>query len=320
MTGPVLGGLAGAANLNLATATAQAVSLSVGQNGQNTTYSGALSGAGGLTKTGSGTFTVGNTNNTYAGPTAVNQGTLQLGAAPTAVNLAVGGAHAWFVRHRWQHDDDHRRGGDFWGGTEQGYYVYEAVPTNQNFDVAVHMATFTTNNTDGWSKIGIMARATDSTNAANVNTVINPETWSNGVNYQWTNVTQNNFGGPGPGAQNNGLAATGGVWLSLVYTASTDTFTAYWSTSTGSATVPSGSQWNLEGSYTVPMSEPTFNLGVAATSHSNANSYATATFDNFSNLFGSGLLPATTTLSIAARRQLRSERRNPDRRRPVQRV
>ncbi len=55
----------------------------------------------------------------------------------------------------------------------------------------------------------------------------------------------------------------------------------------------------MEGSYTVPMSGPTFNLGIADTAHNNAD-YTTATFDNFSNLFGSGLLPATTTLSIAA--------------------
>ena len=50
ITSPTLGGLAGSASLALATAASQPVTLSVGQNGQNTTYGGILSGAGGLNK------------------------------------------------------------------------------------------------------------------------------------------------------------------------------------------------------------------------------------------------------------------------------
>ena len=47
-----LGGLMGSQNLSLANATSAAVALSVGGNGQSTTYSGQLSGAGSLTKLG----------------------------------------------------------------------------------------------------------------------------------------------------------------------------------------------------------------------------------------------------------------------------
>ena len=86
VTSPVLGGLAGAGGLSLATAAAEPVTLNVGQNGQNTTFSGNLSGAGGLTKTGSGTLTVAGCS-TYSGATVVNGGTLKLQPASTGLGV-----------------------------------------------------------------------------------------------------------------------------------------------------------------------------------------------------------------------------------------
>jgi autotransporter-associated beta strand protein/T5SS/PEP-CTERM-associated repeat protein len=53
----------------------------------NTTISGAIGGAGGLTKTGAGTATLAG-NNTFTGPLRVNQGTLQLGASDRIANSA----------------------------------------------------------------------------------------------------------------------------------------------------------------------------------------------------------------------------------------
>ncbi len=76
-TSPTLGGLAGAGNVVLATAASQSVTLNVGNNGQNTTYSGLLSGGGGLTKQGSGTLTL-TAPSTYNGPTVIAGGVLQL--------------------------------------------------------------------------------------------------------------------------------------------------------------------------------------------------------------------------------------------------
>jgi len=84
-----LGALSGAGNVTLGSAT-----LTAGGNNSSTTFSGVLSGAGGLTKTGSGTLTLSGAN-TYTGAMAVNAGTLQAGAANvfgnnSAVTVASG--------------------------------------------------------------------------------------------------------------------------------------------------------------------------------------------------------------------------------------
>ena len=69
------GSLAGAANIAV-----NAGTLTTGGLNSSGTYSGVLSGAGGLTKVGSGTFTLSGTS-TYGGTTQVNAGVLALGAS-----------------------------------------------------------------------------------------------------------------------------------------------------------------------------------------------------------------------------------------------
>ena len=72
-----LGGLKGAQNLALTNAANAAVALTLGGNGQSTSYSGVLSGAGSLTKTGAGTMTLSGAN-TFGGALTVADGALSV--------------------------------------------------------------------------------------------------------------------------------------------------------------------------------------------------------------------------------------------------
>ena len=86
-----IGSLAGAGSVTLGSAT-----LTAGGDNSSTTFSGAIGGAGGLTKSGTGTLTLSGTN-TYTGATTINAGAIRLGVsnsiAPSssvAVTLAAG--------------------------------------------------------------------------------------------------------------------------------------------------------------------------------------------------------------------------------------
>ena len=70
-----IGALSGAANQALTDTASTAVAISVGANNVSTTYSGILSGAGSLTKDGTGTLTLSGAN-TYTGGTTVSAGKL----------------------------------------------------------------------------------------------------------------------------------------------------------------------------------------------------------------------------------------------------
>lgn len=93
LTSATLGGLSGNQNLALTNNASSGVSLTVGGNGQSTTYSGNFSGNGSLTVTGTNSLTL-TGNSSYAGITLVNNGTLNVttGGNIATSNTSVGDA------------------------------------------------------------------------------------------------------------------------------------------------------------------------------------------------------------------------------------
>ncbi len=83
-----IGGLAGSQNFSLTDTNGSPITLSIGSNNGGTTYAGAMSGSGGITKVGSGTFTPSGAN-TYSGLTTVSAGTLALSSSQTAMTGAM---------------------------------------------------------------------------------------------------------------------------------------------------------------------------------------------------------------------------------------
>ena len=88
LTAATLGGLIGPGNLTLTNANTAAVTLTVGNNGQSTSYAGSLSGLGGLTKTGAGMLTLTGANS-YSGTTLASGGTLNFAAGSSLVNSSI---------------------------------------------------------------------------------------------------------------------------------------------------------------------------------------------------------------------------------------
>lgn len=86
LTSATFGGLNGNQALALTNGSSAAVALTVGGNNASTTYSAAISGAGSLTKTGTGTLALTGAN-TYTGGTTISGGTLQIGSGGTAGSI-----------------------------------------------------------------------------------------------------------------------------------------------------------------------------------------------------------------------------------------
>ena len=102
---PDFGGLTGKGTFALEDSANAAVTLEVGSNTlANSTFGGVLTGAGGLTKVGTSTFTLSG-KNTYLGDTVINGGTLQLEAGiPGLYEGLVSNSNSWDTATAIPHD------------------------------------------------------------------------------------------------------------------------------------------------------------------------------------------------------------------------
>jgi fibronectin-binding autotransporter adhesin len=90
LTSATLGGLTGSGTFSLVNSSSNALALAVGNHGASTTFSGALNGAGSLTKLGGGALLLSGSN-TYTGGTLVSAGTLEAATAAALAGYATPG-------------------------------------------------------------------------------------------------------------------------------------------------------------------------------------------------------------------------------------
>jgi fibronectin type 3 domain-containing protein/regulation of enolase protein 1 (concanavalin A-like superfamily) len=146
-------------------------------------------------------------------------------------------------------------GADIWGSDDAFRFVYVSVAGN--FTLIARVASL--QNVDGWSKAGLMIRASTNANAANAFIAVTP---GNGVTWQ----SRSSTGGGTGNAAAPGLSAP--YWVKLVR--SGNTFTGYYSAD--------GVTWTQQGTSSFTMATTAY-VGLALTSHNNS-SLCTATFDN----------------------------------------
>lgn len=167
-------------------------------------------------------------------------------------------------------------GADIWGTSDAFRFAYLTI--NGNCTVIARVTSV--QNTDPWSKAGIMIRDSLNANAANAFIAVTP---GNGVTWQYRTST----GGSSGNNNTTGLAAP--YWVKLVR--SGNTFTGYRS--------PDGVNWTQQGTSQTFSLASTAYVGLALTSH-NSSSLCVATLDNVSAP-GWPLLPGRPlTLTAAA--------------------
>jgi hypothetical protein len=146
-------------------------------------------------------------------------------------------------------------GADIWGTADAFHYAYRAM----SGDGVVIARVATVQNTNAWTKAGVMIRETLDPSSAQASMLVS---FSKGVVFQRRTLTA------GTSTSTSGPLATAPYWVKLERIGST--FNAYASTD--------GVAWTLVGSDTIAMGANVI-VGLATSSHTTTTA-AQATFDN----------------------------------------
>ena len=170
-------------------------------------------------------------------------------------------------------------GADIWGTADAFRSAYVTVTG----DCTMIARVTSVQNADGWSKAGIMIRASLDAGAANTFIAVTPTT-VNGVTWQYRTSTGGNS------VNSAYVGVTAPYWVKLVRSGST--FTGYRS--------PDGVTWTQVGStQTISTMPSTAYIGLAVTSH-NSSTLCTATFDNVTAPGWTNVSPPQTPANLNA--------------------
>lgn len=149
-------------------------------------------------------------------------------------------------------------GGDFWGSSDRGHFVYQRV--EGDFDVAVRLESYEGGNT--YSRAGLMARAGLEANSVMVNVTLFPTTGANRYEAHYRSAPSAGVGG-WPGANQYAFPNVGvplpNAWVRLTRT--NDTFTAFAS--------QDATNWTQFSQFTFAMTNRLF-VGMASSAQNNA--------------------------------------------------
>ena len=147
-------------------------------------------------------------------------------------------------------------GSDIWNTADAFRFVY--VSATGNCSIVARVTAL--QNTDPWSKAGVMIRSSLAANAANILIAVTP---GNGVAWQYRSSA-----GAATGNNNSSLGLSAPYWIKLVRSGNTST--GYRS--------PDGVNWTQQGTATFTMASTAY-IGLALCSH-NSSSLCAATFDS----------------------------------------
>jgi hypothetical protein len=171
------------------------------------------------------------------------------------------------------------RGADIWGTADEFQYAYTTLTGDGSMTVKVESLDYT----DPWTKAGIMIRETLDAGSSFAAVFATGE---NGVRFQARTMADQDATSDTPVATDEQKALTPAVWIKIERMF--PMVNAYYSTD-GANFVPMS--WNPQ---VIPMSPAPIYIGLAVTSHSGADTYATAVFSEITSEGGVAPGPLTS--------------------------